>query len=85
MAGTQWPLFEGASQKLLSLINLYARTAVKRSSGCSGDYIPGVESRWVAAFLQGLRCSFMSDRTNVAFRRCAPSSHVPVLSPVDEV
>ena len=25
-AGTQWPLFEGASQKLLSLINLYARS-----------------------------------------------------------
>lgn len=25
--GTQWPLFEGASQKLLSLINLYARSS----------------------------------------------------------
>lgn len=43
VASTQWPLFEGASQKLLSLINLYARkhiTAKGHWSTFNGEQLP---------------------------------------------
>ncbi|CAJ1369161.1 unnamed protein product [Effrenium voratum] len=43
VSSTQWPLFEGASQKLLSLINLYARkhiTAKGHWSTFNGEQLP---------------------------------------------